>query len=82
MQPEGFYKNRTFPGPYQLSAPFKFWPAADWNYNESRPHLLDVYPEFIDAYRTLIFNGDFDGCVPCKRVHVAAAVFAGVPLSV
>jgi hypothetical protein len=26
--------------------------------------LLDVYPEFIAAYRTLIFNGDFDACVP------------------
>ena len=32
--------------------------------NQSRMHLLDVYPELIASYRTLIFNGDFDACVP------------------
>lgn len=32
--------------------------------NQSRMHLLDVYPDLITSYRTLIFNGDFDACVP------------------
>lgn len=68
VHPLEFYKNTTFPGPYQPAAPFKFWHEGanntGWNYNESRPHLLDVYPTFIEHYRTLIFNGDFDACVP------------------
>eukprot|EP01060_Flectonema_neradi_P029148 TRINITY_DN395_c4_g1_i1.p1 TRINITY_DN395_c4_g1~~TRINITY_DN395_c4_g1_i1.p1 ORF type:complete len:473 (+),score=95.79 TRINITY_DN395_c4_g1_i1:39-1421(+) len=33
-------------------------------YDESRPHLLDIYPELTAKYRGLIYNGDFDGCVP------------------
>ena len=44
----------------------KYWHAGanntGWNYNQSRAHLLDVYPTFISKYRTLIFNGDFDAC--------------------
>jgi hypothetical protein len=39
-------------------------PTPGWNYNESRANLLDVYPTFIEHYRTLIYNGDFDACVP------------------
>lgn len=60
VHPESFYQNTTFPGPYQPAVPFKYWPTPGWNYNESRAHLLDVYPEFIEHYRTLIFSGDFD----------------------
>jgi hypothetical protein len=37
---------------------------ADRSQNQSRMHLLDVYPELIASYRTLSFNGDFDACVP------------------
>eukprot|EP00754_Rhynchopus_humris_P035152 Rhum_TRINITY_DN16719_c0_g1::Rhum_TRINITY_DN16719_c0_g1_i1::g.164193::m.164193/K16296/SCPL-I; serine carboxypeptidase-like clade I len=33
-------------------------------YNGNRPHLLDIYPTIAGAYRGLIYNGDFDGCVP------------------
>jgi hypothetical protein len=50
---------------------YKYWHAgannSGWNYNQSREHLLDVYPSFIRSYRTLIFNGDFDACVPYLR---------------
>jgi hypothetical protein len=42
---------------------YKYWHSGKnntgWVYNQSRMDLLDVYPEFIAAYRTLIFNGDF-----------------------
>ena len=42
-----------------------------WNYNQSRPHLLTIYPTLAASYRTLIFNGDFDACVP--YLHNGAA---------
>ena len=33
-------------------------------YTFSTPSLLPIYPTLISNYRTLIFNGDVDGCVP------------------
>jgi len=45
-------------------APVGLYPAGKWDYHGNRDHLLDVYPTLIGAYRTLIYNGDFDGCVP------------------
>merc|ERR1711924_416373 len=44
--------------------PFPMEAGRALNYQGNRDHLLDVYPKFIAAYRTIIYNGDFDGCVP------------------
>lgn len=80
VKSKAFYANTTFPGPYQPAANFKFWPAEGWNYNESRPHLLDVYPTFIEHYRTLIFNGNGPHtptlalCVRCSACQSLASV--------
>ena len=47
------------------------------NYGGGRDHLIANYPTWIAKYRTLIYNGDFDGCVPYLAnqgwtYHVAA----------
>ena len=34
------------------------------NYHANTASLLPIYPTLISNYRTLIFNGDVDGCVP------------------
>ena len=46
-----------------------------WNYNQSRPHLLTIYPTLAASYRTLIFNGDFDACVPYLHNGAAPIIF-------
>lgn len=52
VTPESFYGH-----PFELE-------SRELRYSRSRDHLLDVYPSFIKKYRGLIYNGDFDGCVP------------------
>lgn len=34
------------------------------NYHANTASLLPIYPTLISTYRTMIFNGDVDGCVP------------------
>ena len=34
------------------------------NYHANTASLIPLYPTLIKAYRTMIFNGDVDGCVP------------------
>ena len=34
------------------------------HYHANTASLLPIYPTLISTYRTLIFNGDVDGCVP------------------
>lgn len=34
------------------------------NYDRSTDSLLPIYPTLIRTYRTLIYNGDVDACVP------------------
>jgi len=39
--------------------------AAGWHYTSTRPNLpRDTYPSLINNYRVVIFNGDWDACVP------------------
>jgi len=38
--------------------------CAGINYNSNIPSLMPIYPTLIKNYRTLIFNGDVDACVP------------------
>ena len=39
--------------------------AKGWDYNSTRPNLpRDTYPYLINNIRVLIYNGDFDACVP------------------
>lgn len=45
-------------------APVALYPQGIWHYSGTRSHLLDVYPTLLKAYRGLIYNGDFDACVP------------------
>jgi carboxypeptidase C (cathepsin A) len=36
-----------------------------WTYNSTRPNLpRDTYPALVKKYRVLIYNGDWDACVP------------------
>eukprot|EP00301_Raphidiophrys_heterophryoidea_P022014 c6270_g1_i1.p1 GENE.c6270_g1_i1~~c6270_g1_i1.p1 ORF type:complete len:491 (+),score=115.68 c6270_g1_i1:1-1473(+) len=38
---------------------------SGWTYNSTRPNLpRDTYPSLIKRFRVLIFNGDWDACVP------------------
>ena len=34
------------------------------HYNANTASLIPLYPTLIGTYRTMIFNGDVDGCVP------------------
>jgi len=34
------------------------------HYNPNTDSLIPLYPTLIQTYRTLIYNGDVDGCVP------------------
>eukprot|EP01062_Namystynia_karyoxenos_P082487 TRINITY_DN9302_c0_g1_i1.p1 TRINITY_DN9302_c0_g1~~TRINITY_DN9302_c0_g1_i1.p1 ORF type:complete len:495 (+),score=208.67 TRINITY_DN9302_c0_g1_i1:81-1487(+) len=39
--------------------------AAGWSYNSNRPNLpRDTYPALIKSIRVIIYNGDWDACVP------------------
>lgn len=39
--------------------------ARGWSYKSTRPNLpRDTYPFLIDNIRVVIYNGDFDACVP------------------
>jgi carboxypeptidase C (cathepsin A) len=39
--------------------------APGWTYQSTRANLpRDTYPALIDNYRVLVFNGDWDACVP------------------
>jgi len=39
--------------------------ARGWSYQSTRGNLpRDTYPALVDNYRVLIFNGDWDACVP------------------
>jgi len=39
--------------------------ADNWNYTQTRPNLpRDTYPALIQNYRVIIYNGDWDACVP------------------
>eukprot|EP00755_Sulcionema_specki_P006138 Sspe_Gene.34647::Locus_16828_Transcript_2_2_Confidence_0.667_Length_2483::g.34647::m.34647/K16296/SCPL-I; serine carboxypeptidase-like clade I len=39
--------------------------APGWSYNSNRPNLpRDTYPALISNFRVLIYNGDWDACVP------------------
>jgi len=39
--------------------------AKGWSYMRSRPNLpRDTYPALIQNYRVVIYNGDWDACVP------------------
>lgn len=40
------------------------YPGGKWNYDSTRAHLLNIYPTLTASYRALIYNGDFDACVP------------------
>lgn len=39
-------------------------PESPINYTRTRASLLDVYPTLLAKYRTLIYNGDVDACIP------------------
>ena len=43
------------------------------HYNANTASLLPIYPTLISTYRTMIFNGDVDGCVPFigNEVHIS-----------
>jgi carboxypeptidase C (cathepsin A) len=39
--------------------------AKGWRYTSTRPNLpRDTYPALVDNYRVVIYNGDWDACVP------------------
>jgi carboxypeptidase C (cathepsin A) len=39
--------------------------AKGWSYTSTRPNLpRDTYPALINNYRVVIYNGDWDACVP------------------
>lgn len=41
------------------------------DYHRSTTSLLPIYPTLINTYRTLIYNGDVDGCVPFNGNEVS-----------
>ena len=39
--------------------------APGWSYDSTRPNLpRDTYPALIQNFRVIIYNGDWDACVP------------------
>jgi len=39
--------------------------APGWSYRSNRPNLpRDTYPALIKNFRVLIYNGDWDACIP------------------
>ena len=55
--------------------------AEDLNYHANTASLLPIYPTLIRTYRTLIFNGDVDGCVPYignEVIVIKMSVFKGL----
>ena len=41
------------------------------DYHRNTASLLPIYPTLISTYRTLIYNGDVDGCVPYNGNEVS-----------
>ena len=44
------------------------------DYHRTTPSLLPIYPTLIKTYRTLIYNGDVDGCVPFNGNEVSSGL--------
>ena len=45
--------------------------VSSFGYESSGPASITLYPELVTKMRVLIYNGDSDACVPCKRQDIA-----------
>jgi hypothetical protein len=60
--------------------PFKWSTCGNQiSYRSTRPNLpRDTYPELIKNYKVLIYNGDWDACVPYTDNQVSARLISAL----